>query len=104
VARAEQQLKQPLQLFGTPPAAECQAQPAQVEMKLPAADSRETHSEVEAEWRWECGQPDALTHVDASGLFKAFARLKQLRVQLVTARGQTSAVLKAGTARLKIAP
>jgi hypothetical protein len=72
-------------------------------MKLPAAGSGETHSDVEAEWRWECGKPDALTHVDASGLFKAFARLKQLKVQIVTAQGQKAAVLKPGAARLKIA-
>jgi hypothetical protein len=103
VARAEQQLRQPVQLFATPPAAECQAQPARVEMMLPATDSKETHSEVEAEWRWECGKPDALTHVDASGLFKAFSRLKQLKVQIVTAQGQKTAVLKPGAARLKIA-
>ena len=104
VARAEQHLKQPIQLFGIPPAAECQAQPASVDMKLPAADSSETHSEIEAEWRWECGKPEALTHVDASGLFKAFSRLKQLKVQIVTAQGQKTVILKPGAARLKIAP
>ena len=104
VARAEQQLKQPLQLFETPLAAQCEAQPPQVEMKLPAAGSGETHSDVEAEWRWECGKPDALTHVDAGGLFKAFSRLKQLKAQLVTAQGQQTAVLKSGAARLKVAP
>jgi hypothetical protein len=104
VARAGQQLTQPAQLFGIPPAAECQAQPAQVEMKLPAAESKETHSEVEAEWRWECGKPEAVTHIDASGLFKAFSRLKQLKVQLVTAQGQQAAILKPGAARLKVAP
>jgi hypothetical protein len=103
VARAEQQLKQSVQLFGTPPAAACQAQPARVEMKLPAADSSETHSEIEAEWRWECGKPEALTHLDASGLFKAFSRLKQLKVQIVTAQGQKTVVLKPGAARVKLA-
>jgi Protein of unknown function (DUF2796) len=103
VARAEQQLKQPVQLVGTPPAAECQPQPARVDMNLPAAGSGETHSEVEAEWRWDCGKPHALTHVDVSGLFKAFPRLKQLKVQVVTAQGQKTAILKPGAARLKIA-
>ena len=102
VARAEEQLKQPAQLFVTPPAAECRPQPARVEMKLPAAGSKETHSEIEVEWRWECARPDALTHVDV-GLFKAFSRLKQLRAEVVTARGQKTSVLKPGAARLKIA-
>jgi hypothetical protein len=102
VARAEEQLKQPGQLFVTPPAADCRAQPARVEMKLPASGSGETHSEIEAEWRWECAKPEALTHIDV-GLFKAFPRLKQLSAQVVTAQGQKTAVLKPKTARLKIA-
>jgi Protein of unknown function (DUF2796) len=102
VERAEQQLKQAIQLFATPPAAECEVQPARVDMKLPAAGSSETHSEIEAEWRWECGKPDALAHVDVGGLFKAFPRLKQLKVQIVSARGQKTAVLRPGATRLKL--
>jgi|SoiMetStandDraft_2_1073263.scaffolds.fasta_scaffold266281_1 Protein of unknown function (DUF2796) len=102
VARAEQQLKQSVQLVGTPPAAECQPQPARVDMKLPAAGSGETHSEIEAEWHWDCAKPDALSHIDVSGLFKAFPRLKQLQVQVVTAHGQKTAVLSPRAARLKI--
>ncbi len=101
-ARVEEQLRQPTRLFITPPAANCQAQPAKVEMKLPAPGSQETHSEIEVEWRWDCAKPDALTHVDV-GLFKAFPRLKQLSVQVVTAQGQKTAVLRPGAARLKIA-
>jgi Protein of unknown function (DUF2796) len=102
VARVEQQLKQPTQLFVTPPAAECQAQPARVEMKLPSPGSAETHSEIEVEWRWECVKPQALAYVDV-GLFKAFPRLKQLQVQVVTGQGQKTALLKPGAARLKLA-
>lgn len=102
LARAEERLKQPTRLFATPPAAECQAQPARLETTLPAAGSGETHSEIEVDWRWECATPQALTHVDV-GLFKAFPRLKQLRVQVVTAQGQQAAVLKPSAARLKIA-
>jgi hypothetical protein len=103
VADAQERLQQPAQLVATPPPAECRAQPARVDMKLPAAGSSDKHSEIEAEWRWECGKPDALTHVDAGGLFRAFPRLKQLDVQIVTDRGQKRAVLKPGAARLKIA-
>jgi Protein of unknown function (DUF2796) len=103
VARAEQKLKLPGQLVGIPPAAECQPQLARVNIKLPAAGSGETHSDIEAEWRWDCGKLDALTHVDVSGLFKAFPRVKHLKVEVVTARGQKTAVLKPGAARIKIA-
>jgi len=100
-ARVEQQLKQPAQLFTLIAAADCQAQPPRVEIKLPPPGSKETHSEVEAEWRWQCAQPAALGHVDV-GLFKAFPRLKELRVQIVTAQGQKTAVLKPGAPRLKL--
>ena len=68
VAHAEQQLKQPLQLFATPPAAECRAEPARVEIKLPPPGSAETHSEIEAEWRWDCAKPGALAHLDDGAL------------------------------------
>lgn len=71
-------------------------------MKLPPPGSRETHSEIEAEWRWDCAQPAALTHVDV-GLFKAFPRLKQVRAQIVTAQGQKTAVLRPNATRLTIA-
>jgi hypothetical protein len=101
VARAEQQLRQTGELFTTPSAADCQPEPARVELKLPPPDSRETHSEVEAEWRWTCANPGALAYLDV-GLFKTFPRLKQLRAQVVTAQGQTSTVLRPKTTRLKI--
>jgi Protein of unknown function (DUF2796) len=102
VARAEEQLKQPDRLFVLPAAADCRAQPPRVDLRLPAAGSGETHSEIDTEWRWECAKPEALTHVDV-GLFKVFPRLKQLSVQVVTAQGQRSAILKPNTVRLKIA-
>jgi hypothetical protein len=103
VARAEEELRQSAQLFTTPPAAACRAQPARIEMTLPTAHSGETHSEIEAEWRWNCARPDALAHVDV-GLFTTFPRLKQLRAQVVTGKGQTTALLKPGTARLTLGP
>jgi len=87
VARAEGQLMQPERLFAIPASAECKPQPARVEVKLPPPGSRETHSEIEVEWQWQCAQPARLTHVDV-GLFKAFPRLKELRVQTVTGRGR----------------
>jgi hypothetical protein len=101
VTRAEQKLAQPGELFALPAAAECQPQPARVELRLPPPGSRETHAEVEIEWRWTCANPAALAYIDV-GLFKAFPRLKQLRAQVVTGQGQRTTVLKPGTARLKL--
>jgi Protein of unknown function (DUF2796) len=102
VAEAERKLNQPAQLFTIPAAAGCEPKPARVEMKLPPPGSKETHSEIEAEWRWECAKPEALAYIDV-GLFKAFPRLTQLRAVVVTAQGQKKATLRANAARLKIA-
>jgi hypothetical protein len=102
VTQVARQLNQPAELFTIPAEAGCEAKPARVEIKLPRPESKETHSEVEAEWRWECAKPEALAHIDV-GLFKAFPRLKQLSVQVVTAQGQKKAALRPGAARLKIA-
>jgi hypothetical protein len=102
VAEAERRLNQPAQLFTIPAAAGCEPKPTRVEMKLPPPGSSETHSEIEAEWRWECAKPEALTHIDVA-LFKAFPRLKQLRAEIVTAKGQKTATLRANAARLKLA-
>jgi hypothetical protein len=103
VAKAEQQLKNPARLFVIPAEARCEPQPARVELKLPPPGSREEHSEAEAEWRWRCDKPDALTQIEVT-LFKLFPRLKTLRAEVVTARGQRTATLKASAARLKIGP
>jgi hypothetical protein len=102
VARAEARLKQPAELFALPAAAECRPEPARVEMRLPAPGSTDVHSEIEAEWRWTCAKPEALAWVDVQ-LFKAFSRLKQLRAEVVTGRGQQKAILRPGAARLKLA-
>jgi hypothetical protein len=40
--------------------------------------------------------------VDVGGLFKAFPRLKQLKVQIASARGQRTAVLRPGATRFTI--
>jgi hypothetical protein len=101
VAKAEQQLKEPAGLFVIPAEARCEPQPARVELKLPPPNSRDEHSEAEAEWRWRCEKPDALTHIDVT-LFKLFPRLKTLRAEVATARGQRTVTLQAKAPRLKI--
>jgi Protein of unknown function (DUF2796) len=103
VARVEQQLKQPAQLLSPSPAAACQAEPPRVEIKLPTPGSQETHSDIEAEWSWRCGQPGALAHVDVE-LFKRFPRLKELRVQIATPQTQKTLILKPGAPRIRLGP
>ena len=101
LAKVEQQLKEPARLFVVPPDARCEPQPARVELKLPPPNSREEHSETEAEWRWRCEKPDAITHIDVA-LFKLFPRLKTLRAEVATPRGQRTVTLQAKAPRLKI--
>jgi hypothetical protein len=101
VAKAEQQLKEPARLFVIPAEARCEPEPARVELKLPPPNSRDEHSEAEAEWRWRCEKPEALTHIDVT-LFKLFPRVKTLRAEIVTARGQRTVTLQGKSPRLKI--
>jgi hypothetical protein len=101
VGRVEAQLRRPAELLAPVPAADCRAEAPRVEIKLPPPGSRDTHSEVEAEWRWQCARPSALTYVDV-GLFAVFPRLKELAVEVVTAEGQRKRLLRPGASRLLI--
>ncbi len=102
VASVGQQLAQATRLFTPAANADCRAAPARVDIKLPSPGSPEIHSEIEAEWHWQCARPAALAHIDV-GLFKAFPRLSELRTQIVTGAGQQTIVLKPGAARIKTA-
>ncbi|MBI3897839.1 MAG: DUF2796 domain-containing protein [Gammaproteobacteria bacterium] len=103
VQETEQLLKQPEKLFELPAAAQCQAQPSTVDIKLPTAGSKEKHSDLETQWRWQCKTPAELKQIDVR-MFKAFPKLKQLKVQMVTPNGQNEKVLKADNTRLALTP
>lgn len=64
----------------------------------PASDG---HAELVAGYRFECARPAALESLRI-GLFDAFPRLRELRAERATARGQGAAVLKAGQAELPL--
>jgi hypothetical protein len=57
-----------------------------------AAPVGSDHGDVVATWRFTCAQPQALERLEV-GAFKQFPRLRKLRVEHVTARGQGAAVL-----------
>lgn len=50
------------------------------------------HGDVVATWRFTCAQPQALERLEV-GAFTQFPRLRKLRVEHATARGQGAAVL-----------
>jgi hypothetical protein len=65
------------------------------------AGADDDHADFEAVYRFECANPAALASLE-QGVFKAFPRIKQLRVQAATAKGQRQAVLTHGKPRLAL--
>jgi hypothetical protein len=63
------------------------------------ASGTDDHADFEATHRFECADPAALSALE-HGVFKAFPRIKQLRTQAVTAKGQKQATLTHGKPRL----
>lgn len=57
------------------------------------------HSEFHAHYRFDCSDASALTGMEVM-LFKSFPASRELEVQAITPRGQTSAELTAGNPRL----
>jgi hypothetical protein len=103
VRRVEQQLRQTETLFTLPKAARCESRAADVELRLPAAGSGESHSDVEVEWHWRCGNIEELKHIDV-GLFRAFPNFKELNAALVLPQGQKAASLSPRKLRLSLTP
>jgi hypothetical protein len=72
-----------------------------VEPPVFAARGKEEHADFVATYRFDCANPGALADIEQR-VFKAFPRIKQLRVQAVTARGQKQATLTHGRPRLAL--
>jgi len=66
-----------------------------------AAPASDGHAELVAAYRFECARPAALEEL-ATGFFRAFPRLRELRTERATARGQGTAVLTADRAELSL--
>jgi Protein of unknown function (DUF2796) len=62
-------------------------------------DSEEAHADLDAEWTFECKQPNSIKGLSV-GLFKAFPRLNQLQVQTVLPSKQFGAKLTPTQTRL----
>ncbi len=105
-------LRQPQRLFTPTAAARCT--PAGVEIAAPTlpaalignpqpaagtradAASGAEHADLDATFRWRCDAPAQLKGLDV-GLMQAFPGLRVLKVQVAGPRGQSAAVLSAGT-------
>ncbi len=88
LARMEETLKAADRLFKPSEAAGCAARAARVEQRRHDAK----HAEVHATYEWACATPGALDRVEVR-LFEAFSRLKRVKAQKATPRGQGAATL-----------
>jgi hypothetical protein len=75
------------------------AAPAAAAAAAPAPKG-EGHADLEASFRFQCAQPQALKSVALGGLFQAFPRLRQLDAALVAPGVQRGAKLRAQQATL----
>jgi hypothetical protein len=73
--------------------------PAVALPKFSGKAAADDHADFEAAYRFECANPAALTTLEHT-VFKAFPRIKQLKAQAVTAKGQRQATLTHGRPRL----
>jgi hypothetical protein len=97
VTAAADLLKQGMQLFTPSPAAKCELVDAQVESSLFAQGENqpvEEHADFDVSYEFNCAQPEQLKALTLS-LFKNFAGTHHLRMQVITATGQTGGELSA---------
>ena len=82
-------------LFKPDPAAGCKAGEVKIDAPVlePGAKAKGEHAELEAQFSFQCAQPQALRMLDV-GLFDAFKRLQRIDVQVAGAKGQAKATLK----------
>lgn len=76
------------------------AAPATASATVPAAPAGAGHADLEASFRFQCAQPQALKSLDVAGLFQAFPRLKQLDAALAAPGVQRGAKLRPKQATL----
>ncbi len=108
VAAARRHLEQPQTLFGLA-AGNCALSWQELESPLFEADEHEEghghdeqseHSEIHAHYRLDCAQPERLTQLDLSGLFKRFPATEKIQVQLIGPNGQQGVELTPAQTRL----
>ena len=103
-------------MFALPVAAACRFEHADIESPWPMAamapaagqaghahahPTRGDHEEAVVTYRYTCAQPAALQRIDVRA-FARFPRLREIRVEHATARGQGAAVLTPAAAALAL--
>jgi hypothetical protein len=102
--RAMATLKDGARLFHLPAEAGCRLVEATVETPLAGeageAAGAEAHADIDAEYRFECAEPDRLVQMEL-GLFEVFPATHGLQVQFVGPKGQGVAELTAASPVLR---
>ena len=86
LANLKQQLLQPSQLFALPAKAVCKSIAVHLDSPLwstPAAQKSLSHADLDAEFTYECTQPQSLTNLTVQ-IFERFPRLQRMDVQIIT--------------------
>jgi hypothetical protein len=91
-------------LFSFDPSAKCTLQKTRVEIKKEDHDEHEQHgehNEVEAEYALSCSRSLSGTFLNV-GLGNSFPKIKNLEVQVLKSKGQSSTQLKGALGQVKI--
>lgn len=91
VAAMQQTLQQSDRLFRINAEAGCKAAAPQIESALFSGQVN-GHADLDASYTFTCAHPEALRNVDVQ-LFTVFPRLKSIKLQKVTAKGQQGRTL-----------
>ena len=86
--------KQPSHFIAVPAQAHCQPKPVTFSSALLSAKPEPGHSDLDYEFEFQCAQPQQLTRLELP-VFKAYPRLKELRVEWVGPKGQRAFSVKA---------
>ncbi|MDX9885429.1 DUF2796 domain-containing protein [Thauera sp.] len=121
LAEAGRRLRDAGAMFALPAAAACKLEHAEIESPWPMAGTAPApgqgghahaghghaqsdlggHEDVVVTYRFSCAQPEALNQLEVRA-FVQFPRLRELRVEHATERGQGAAVLVSGAATLAL--
>jgi hypothetical protein len=105
-AKAQQQLQDPLALFAIAPSAGCTivsvevASPLFITSVTPNTQPSHEHSDVDANYRLTCSQPEQLLNIDLRELFQRFPATQKIQAQLIGPNGQQGAELTLANPRL----
>lgn len=102
VARATDTLRAGAHLVAVPAAAGCTEQTSAVQSPYAAGSAEGGHADWKASYRLNCSSADAIDELDVSGLFAAFPGMETVKLQLISATGQTGADLTPKNPRIAV--